>query len=305
MVSDDKNPEDLLNGHIDLMLKEAIEFGLDEIEAIKMVTLNPAVHYNLNSGLISPGKAADMVIIDDLKDFNVKDVFIGGNKVAAGGKPLFSINPKELKSTFKINLKNSNDFDILSDKKKEKVRVIKAIEGQLLTEETERTLKVVKGKLKPDIQKDILKISVVERYGSNRISNGFIHGFGLQNGAIASSIAHDSHNIIAIGTNSQDMADAVNKLIQNRGGLVVASKSNFYSLNLPIGGLMSLESAKEVSTKLKKLHSALEDRGCKLKSPFMTMSFMTLLVIPKLKISDMGLFDVEKFEFVDLVKKWK
>jgi len=302
IVSDDKHPEDLLKGHVDVMLKDAVEFGLDEIEAIKMVTLNPAIHYNLNSGLITPGKAADIVIVDDLKNFNVKEVFIGGNKASLGDKPLFSVNPMKLRSSIKINYKNSDDFEVLSNKKKEIVRVIKAIEGQLLTEGTEAMLKVVDGKIKPDIQNDILKISVIERYGNNRMKNAFINGFGLKNGAMASSIAHDSHNIISIGTNSSDMADAINKLVQINGGLVVASEGDYNTLNLPIGGLMSTETAEDVSNKLKKLQDVLKEMGCKLSSPFMTMSFMALLVIPQLKISDLGLFDVEKFEFVDLVK---
>ena len=302
IVSDDKHPEDLIKGHVDLMLKEAVEYGLDEIEAVKMVTLNPADHYNLNNGLIAPGKAADIVIVDNLENFDVKEVFIGGNRVAKKGKPLFSVEPMKLQSTFKINYKKPEDFELISSKKEEKVRVIKAIEGQLLTEESEAVLPVDNGNLKPDMENDILKIAVLERYGHNRVTNAFINGFGLQEGAIASSIAHDSHNIIAVGTNSDDMADAVNKLVQNNGGLVLASNDNFYSLSLPIGGLMSTETAEEVAYKLEKLHNALDDAGCKIASPFMTMSFMALLVIPKLKISDKGLFDVEKFEFVDVIK---
>lgn len=304
IVSDDKHPEDLIKGHVNLMLNEAIEFGLDPIEAIKMVTINPATHYNLNTGLIAPGKAANIVIVDDLKNFNVKEVYIGGNVAARDGKALFLVKPLELKSTFKINYKKPKDFEILSSKKEEKVRVIDVIEGQLITEESEAVLHVFDGKIKPDIENDVLKISVLERYGHNRMTNAFVHGFGLQKGAIASSVAHDSHNIIAVGTSSRDMADAVNKLVENNGGLVVASKGDFYSLKLPIGGLMSTKTAEEVAFKLEELHKALKEMGCKLASPFMTMSFLALLVIPKLKISDMGLFDVEKFDFVNVVKRF-
>lgn len=302
IVSDDKHPEDLLKGHVNLMLKEAVELGIDSIEAIKMVTLNPAIHYNLNRGLIAPGKAADIVIVDDLKNFNVKEVIISGKTVAHDGKALFSSKPLNLQNTFKINYKKPEDFGILSEKGEEKVRVIDVIEGQLLTEESEAVLKVIDGNIQPDIDNDVLKVSVLERYGSNKMSNAFVHGFGLSEGAIASSVAHDSHNIIAVGTNSRDMADAVNKLALNNGGLVVVSKGSFYCLNLPIGGIMSTEKAEEIALKLKSLHKALDDIGCKLNSPFMTMSFLALLVIPKLKISDMGLFDVEKFEFVDVMK---
>lgn len=304
IVSDDKHPEDLLKGHVDLMLKEAVELGEDPIEAIKMVTINPANHYNLNTGLIAPGKAADIVIVDTLENFNVKKVYISGKLVANNGKALFCSKPLELESTFKINNKKPEYFEILSSNKEEKVRVIDVIDGQLITEESEAVLQVFDGKIKPDIENDVLKVSVLERYGHNRMINAFVRGFGLQEGAIASSVAHDSHNIIAVGTGSRDMADAVNKLVENNGGLVVASKGNFYSLNLPIGGLMSTKTAEEVAFKLEELHKALKEMGCKLASPFMTMSFLALLVIPKLKISDMGLFDVEKFDFVDVVKRF-
>ena len=156
--------------------------------------------------------------------------------------------------------------------------------------------------LKPDLEGDILKIAVVERYGSNNISNAFVNGFGLKRGAIASSVAHDSHNIITVGTNSKDMTKAVNTIIRSKGGLVAVTKDKIYTLELPIAGLMSTKSAADVSNDLKILHHAVETMGSKLKSPFMSLSFMGLLVIPKLKISDMGLFDVEKFNFVDVIK---
>ncbi len=302
IISDDKHPEDLLKGHVDLMLKEAVELGEDPVKALKMVTINPAVHYNLNSGLISPGKSADMVIVEDLKNFKVKEVYIAGNAAAREGKALFSVNPVELEGTFKISSKKPADFEISSSKKEEKVRVIDVVEGQLLTEESEAVLQVMNNKIEPDVENDILKIAVLERYGHNKMTNAFVHGFGLKKGAIASSVAHDSHNIIAVGTNSHDMADAVNKLVKNNGGLVTASKGCIHSLKLPIGGLMSTKSAEDVAFKLEVLHNALVDMGCKLASPFMTMSFLALLVIPKLKISDMGLFDVEKFDFVDVIK---
>ena len=302
IISDDKHPEDLLNGHVDLMLKEAVELGEDPVKALKMVTINPAAHYNLNTGLIAPGKPADMVIVENLKNFNVKKVYINGNIAAREGKALFSVNPLELESTFKINCKKMVDFEILSSKKEEKVRVIDVIEGQLLTEESAAVLPVVNGKIGLDMENDILKIAVLERYGHNKMANAFVHGFGLKNGAIASSVAHDSHNIISVGTNNQDMADAVNKLVENDGGLVAASNGCIHSLKLPIGGLMSTKTAEDVALKLEDLHNAVNNMGCKLVSPFMTMSFLALLVIPKLKISDMGLFDVEKFDFVDVIK---
>jgi adenine deaminase len=305
LVSDDKHPEELLKGHMDLILKEAIDYGLEPIEAIKMVTINPATHYGLNKGVIGPGKDADLVVIDDLENLEVKKVFINGELVASDSKPLFPVKPVTIRNSFIVGSKTSSDFEILSQKRIEKVRVIEIIEGQLTTRESEANLKVEDGRIQPDLENDVLKIAVVERYGHNQMSNGLIHGFGLKKGAIASSVAHDSHNIIVVGTNAEAMATAVNQLVKNGGGLVVFSDGNLNSLKLPIAGLMSNESVDQVALKLQVLQEKLKNMGCNLQAPFMTLSFMALLVIPKLKISDMGLFDVEKFQFVDVVKNKK
>ena len=302
IVSDDKNPEDLRKGHVNLMLKEAIELGLEPIKAIRMVTLNPALHYRLNNGLIAPGKDADMIIVDNLNEFNVKDVIIAGKSVSRDGVALFKVKPLNIRNSFKLSHKKPVDFEIPSRKKEEHVRIIEVIDGQLLTEESEAVLKVMDGKVHPNIDEDILKISVVERYGHNRICNGFVRGFGIKEGAIASSVAHDSHNIIIVGKNGNYMADAVNLLVEKKGGLVVITNNGKYSLNLPIGGLMSTDTSIDVAHKLEILQNILVDIGCKITSPFMTLSFLALLVIPKLKISDKGLFDVEKFEFVNVIK---
>ncbi|MGC9516826.1 MAG: adenine deaminase [Methanomicrobiales archaeon] len=303
IVSDDKHPEDLLNGHVDVMLKEAIQLGLDPVKAIKMVTINPAEHYNLNIGAIQPGKSADMVIVNDIEKLNVEKVYIDGKLVASKGRSLFSVKSKIIDSSFISNKKTPSEFEISSKNTKETVRVIKVIEGQLLTDEAQKSLKVKDGNIQPNTDEDVLKISVVERYGHNRISNAFVHGFDLKRGAIASSVAHDSHNIIVIGTNSSDMAVAVNNILKNKGGLTAVNGSVKYSLKLPIAGLMSVKSASEVSADLNKLHEIVKKMGCNLESPFMTMSFMALLVIPKLKISDKGLFDGDSFQFVDVIIK--
>jgi adenine deaminase len=302
IVSDDKDPEDLLKGHVDVMLRKSVELGLDPIDAVKMVTLNPCIHYKLNRGCISPGKPADIVLVDDLEKFNVKKVFINGILVASDNKVLFSVKPLEIENTFNLGAKKLEDFEILSSNDEEIVRVIEVMESQLLTQESEAVLKIADGKIKPDIGNDILKISVVERYGHGNISNAFIHGFGLEEGAIASSIAHDSHNIIVVGTNSKDMAYAVNKLVKNNGGLVAVSGGFHVSVKLPVAGLMSTRNVEEVTKECRILHEMLDDMGCKLNAPFMTLSFMALLVIPKLKISDKGLFNVENFEFVTVTK---
>lgn len=305
IVSDDKHPEDLLNGHIDQMIREATEYGLDPMEAVKMVTINPATHYNLNNGFIGPVRSADMVVVDDLEKLNVKKVIINGEVVAQNGNSFFPVKPLKLGTTFKLTPKTPEDFEIPSEDVTKKVRVIKVNEGQLITGETEAELMVAHGKIMSDLNNNILKISVVERYGHNRIFNGFVHGFGLKEGAIASSVAHDSHNIVVVGTNTQDMADSVNRLVENGGGLLALSNGNFSSLKLPIAGLMSDERAEDVSVQLTSLLEKVKVMGCTLQSPFMTLSFMALLVIPQLKISDLGLFDGEKFQFVDLVKKYK
>lgn len=302
LVSDDKHPEDLLEGHMDQILRKAVEMGMDPLEALKMVTLNPSKHYNLNCGALKPGTRADIVLVDDLENFKVRKVWIGGELVAEEGKPFFKVDPMPLKSTFSVKPLKSSDFEVKSSIKEEKVRVIDLIEDQLLTSESEAVLRVLNGKLQADVGNDILKIAVVERYGHNHIANGFVKGFRLNNGAIASSVAHDSHNIIIVGTDSQQMAEAGNILINNDGGLVAVVNGKHYSLKLPIAGLMSTMNATEVSSQLNQLHEMVKSMGSNLKSPFMTLSFMGLLVIPKLKISDKGLFDVDNFRFVDVIK---
>jgi adenine deaminase len=299
IVSDDKDPEDLIHGHVDKMLLKAIEYGIDPIKAIKMVTLNPSEHYSLNTGSLVPGKAADMVIVDDIRKLHVKEVYIDGKLVSKNGNVNFKVEPLELQGTFKSGPKLPSDFELAFEGSKT-VRVIEIIKDQLITNETSANLDIHDGKLVADLENDILKIAVVERYGNNRMSNGFIKGFNLKNGAIASSVAHDSHNIIVIGTNSKDMAKAVNTVITNNGGLSVVVDSSVSDLKLPIAGLMSNRTAEQVAKDLTVLKQLVNDLGSKISSPFMTMSFLALLVIPNLKISDKGLFNVEKFEFVDL-----
>ena len=278
IVSDDKNPRDLVNGHLNKSIKKAWNLGVDIIKAIEMVTINPAAHYNLDAGAIVTGAKADFVIVDNLLDFNILKTYISGECVFDGENVLFDAPEVETENTIKASLKKPEDFDVLYDGDECEVNVIKCYNGDLL-----------------------LKIAVVERYGGNNIANAFIKGFGLKNGAMASSISHDSHNIIVVGYDSKMMADAVNMVIENNGGISVVSEDFRDSLALPIAGLMSNKDAFEVAKKLRILQKMADALGCELDAPFMTMAFMALLVIPSLKISDKGLFDGDSFEFIDVI----
>lgn len=329
LVSDDIHPGDLSQGHMDHIIKKAIICGLDPIEAVKMVTINPSNHYSLNMGAISPGREANLIMVDDLENFNVKKVYIGGELVAKNKTALF--NPTHISSGNTIFLEKTkpSDFTIPLSGNEVMVRTIDVLDEQLITSESEAIMQITNKEIVADVEQDILKIAVIERYGKSiskistknkqfsqlsknevilgnnnkKMALAFVRGFGIKEGAFASSVAHDSHNVIVVGTDSNYMARAVNILIENKGGLVAVSKNSQKSLKLPIAGLMASESAEIISSKLEDLHSMAGEMGCSLKSPFMTMSFLALLVIPNLKISDKGLFDVSKFEFVNVIKK--
>lgn len=302
IVSDDKHTTDLIKGHLNESIKKAIGLEISPISAIEMVTVNPSTHYNLNTGAIVKGMQADYVVVDNLNDLNILKTYVAGKCVFDGENVLFDVEETEFKNTFDVSKKESEDFEISCDEPSADVNVIRCFNGELITEAESATLETKNGFVQPDLEEDILKIAVVERYGGNSIANGFITGFNLKKGAIASSVAHDSHNIVVVGTNSEDMANAVNCLIDNEGGFAIVDGDFEDSLALPIAGLMTNEDSQEVAEKLEKLHKTAADFGCKLDSPFMTMSFMALLVIPAIKISDKGLFDCINFEFIDVIK---
>lgn len=302
IVSDDKHTTDLITGHLNESIKKAIGLEISPISAIEMVTVNPSTHYNLNTGAIVKGMQADYVVVDNLNDLNILKTYVAGKCVFDGENVLFDVEETEFKNTFDVSKKGSEDFEISCDEPSADVNVIRCFNGELITEAESATLETKNGFVQPDLEEDILKIAVVERYGGNSIANGFITGFNLKKGAIASSVAHDSHNIVVVGTNSEDMANAVNCLIDNEGGFAIVDGDFEDSLALPIAGLMTNEDSHEVAEKLEKLHKTAADFGCKLDSPFMTMSFMALLVIPAIKISDKGLFDCINFEFIDVIK---
>ena len=303
IVSDDKHPNDLINGHLNKSINKAVDLGIDLIKAINMVTINPAYHYNLNCGAIVPGAKADFIIVDSIYDCNVLKTYVSGECVFDGENVLFDIPEIEPRNTINTTKKTAGDFDIHYDGDECEVNVIECFDGDLLTKKATAKLYVKDGVVQPDIYQDILKIAVVERYGGNTIANAFIKGFGLKKGAIASSVAHDSHNIIVIGYNSQMMADAVNQVIDDKGGISVVSEDFSDSLPLPIAGLMSNEDVYDVADKLGILHNMVKALGCQVEAPFMTMAFMALLVIPSIKISDKGLFDGDNFEFMDVIIK--
>ena len=301
IVSDDKHPNDLIKGHLDLSIKKAVDLGIDVLKAINMVTINPAYHYNLNCGAIVPGARADYVIVDSIYDCNILETYIAGQCVFDGENVLFDVPEIEAKNTINASKKTAGDFDIHYDGDECEVNVIECFDGDLLTKKTTARLYVKDGIVQPDIFRDVLKISVVERYGGNTVANAFIKGFGLKKGAIASSVAHDSHNIIVVGYDSEMMARAVNKVIDDKGGISVVSEDFEDSLPLPIAGLMSDGDVYDVAHKLGILHNMTKALGCQLEAPFMTMAFMALLVIPSIKISDKGLFDGDSFEFMDVI----
>lgn len=302
IVSDDKHPNDLIHGHLNKSVKKAADLGIDVIKAIEMVTINPAAHYGIDAGVIVTGAKADFIIIDNLKDFNIQKTYIAGECVFDGENVLFDVEDVEAKNSVNATKKTKDDFEIHFDGEECEVNVIECYNGELLTGKAVATLKTKDGIVQSDIYEDILKIAVVERYGNNHIANAFIKGFGLKKGAIASSVAHDSHNIIVVGYDAEMIAQAVNDVIENKGGIAVVSEDFRESLSLPIAGLMTNEDAYDVAKKLEILHKMASALGCKLDSPFMTMAFMPLLVIPSLKISDLGLFDGDAFEFIDVIR---
>ena len=219
IVSDDKHPNDLIRGHLNESVKKAADLGIDIIKAIEMVTINPAAHFGLDAGSIVTGARADFIIIDNLNDLNILKTYISGECVFDGEDVLFDIGEVEVENSITADEKFAEDFDVYFEGDECRVNVIECTDGDLLTKKATASLITKDGIVQPDIFQDILKIAVVERYGSNTVANGFIKGFGLKKGAIASSIAHDSHNIVVVGYSSEMMAEAVNTVIKNKGGI--------------------------------------------------------------------------------------
>ena len=301
LVSDDMFAPDLIEGHLDRSLARAVSLGIDPIRAVRAVTMTPAEHYRLPLGVIEPGRMADVVKVRDLSGFSVEEVYIGGRRVAEGGRPAFSARPAPGGYPITVTPRVSGDFAVPAQGRSVTVRVIDLIRDEIVTGSETATLKVMGGRVIPDRERDILPVSVVNRYRDAPVMTGFVRGFGLKKGAIASSIAHDSHNLIVVGADPEDMAGAVNTLIRESGGLCYAEAGSSLLLPLKFGGLMSTEGPEEVCARLSLLHAKTREAGCGLDRPFMTMSFLSLLVVPRLKIGDRGLFDVDAGRFVDPV----
>lgn len=300
ICSDDIHCQDIDQGHINRILRKTVDLGVDSIDALKMATINPAEHYNLNTGSISPGKKANLVLVDNLLDFNVHDVYILGEKIVSDGELLNKTSSLNFNTPFQLEETIPEQFQVNSTGDRVMVNVIEVVNHQLITNPIVYELMVDNNIVQADIDCDVLKIAVVERYGHGNISNGFIKGFGLKEGAIASSVAHDSHNIVVVGTTSEYMSRCVNIIRKNKGGLAFVSSNNEFSLELPIAGLMTNSDKDEVVTKVERLNELAKEAGSCLDAPFMSLSFMALLVIPSIKLSDKGLFDASSFCFMSL-----
>lgn len=298
LVSDDMDVTELVHGHLNRSLALAVSLGIDPIHALRGATINPALHYKLPLGAIEPGRMADIVKVRDLQSFEVEEVYIGGGLVASKGVPKFQARPKEMANQMLLQRKVPSDFELVTSLPSVNARVIGLVKDEIVTDSLVATLRVENGKVMPDLENDVLRVSVVNRYREAPVSRGFVKGFGLKSGAIASSVAHDSHNIIVVGVGSDDMAVAVNSLVQEGGGFCVCSNGKCSMLNLRVAGLMCTKPAHEVSRVQDSLLQEARSLGCALRDPFITMSFLSLLVIPKLKIGDKGLFDVDRSEFV-------
>ena len=305
-VTDDRSAADLLNdGDIDAIVCKAITLGLDPIRAVQLATINAARCFGLRGlGAIAPGYRAHVIVCDDLRRPQPRQVYFAGRLITEGGRALFEAPPGEIDARLlnSVNVAALTPDSFALPVVGPRYPVIEVIPGQILTGCRIEEVRVVNGRVEADVERDILKLAVIERHqGSGRIGVGLVHGFGLKRGALASSYAHDSHNIIVVGTNDDDMAEAVLAVVARQGGLVaVADGRLLASLELPVGGIMSLESAERVAERGAALNDAARSLGAQVDEPFAVLSFLALPVIPSLKLTDRGLVDVERGDLFDL-----
>jgi len=296
--SDDRHPDDLIKGHINLLVRKAVALGHDLMAVLRCACVNPVLHYGIDVGLLRKGDPADLVVAGDLETFSVVETWIDGNRVAERGKTLLPGFLGDAPNVFNARPKDESQFRVPAPS--EEMRIIHAADGQLVTNQILDRALVERGCAVSDPSRDILKICVVNRYEDSPPALGFVKGFSLKRGAIATSVAHDSHNIVAVGVTDRDIGDAVNEVIRRKGGLAAAHDGEVESLALRVAGLMSDEDAYHVAQRYAILDGLAKEFGSTMDAPFLTLSFMSLLVIPSLKLSDRGLFDSGAFTFVDL-----
>lgn len=301
LCSDDKHPDDLADGHINQIAKKAIDLEYDTMNVLRACTLNPVRHYHLDIGLLQVDDPADFIIVDNLKDLNILSTWIDGVKVAENGMTLIERVGETEPNNFNIEIISIQDLKVQSTGTQ--IKVIEAIDGQLVTRKLECTPHIENSTIVGDTSRDILKLAVVNRYRKAPVAVGFIKGFGLTNGAIASSVAHDSHNIVAVGVDDASLTEAINIVIKSKGGISAVNGSTRMILPLPVAGIMTARDGFEIARSYHEIHCYAKQMGSRLTAPLMTLSFMALLVIPELKLSDKGLFDGNTFSFISLFEK--
>lgn len=301
LCSDDMHPDLLVTGHIDALVRRAVAAGIDLYKVLKAACINPVEHYKLDVGQLKAGDPADFIVVEDLVSIKILKTFINGELVAEAGESFIPSCSSEVINNFSTNQKSQNDFKL--EAKSPTVHVIEALDGELITNRLTDEATVVDGLAIANTAKDILKLAVVNRYEEVQPAIAFIKNFGLKEGAIASSVGHDSHNITVVGVDDESICRAVNLIIESKGGLSLVSSKEEMILPLPVAGLMSADDGYEIAGKYAQLDRKSKEMGSKLRAPFMTLSFMALLVIPSIKLSDKGLFDGDKFEFMDVFIK--
>ncbi|RNI29875.1 adenine deaminase [Rufibacter immobilis] len=302
--SDDKHPDNLVESHINELVKRALAKGHDLFHVLQAACVNPVQHYRLEVGLLQEKDPADFIVVDNLEDFTVLRTYIDGQLVAENGQSKIAFTPSDVINNFQAEPKTVAQFK-LPAQHATKIRVIEPYDGQLITGELFLDPKVEDGNLVSDVAQDVLKMTVVNRYQNTEPAIAFIKNFGLKRGAIASSVGHDSHNIIAVGCDDESLCRAVNLLIAAKGGISAVDGAREEVLPLPVAGIMSGQDGYWVAQQYSQLDRAAKELGSTLTSPFMTLSFMALLVIPALKLSDKGLFDGQHFRFADVTSAEK
>ncbi|MFH1161070.1 MAG: adenine deaminase [bacterium] len=298
LCSDDKHPNDLAQGHINELVRRSLEKGFDFMKIIRSCTFNPVKHYGLSVGLLQKNDPADLIIVDNLDQFSILATFIDGRKVAENGHSLLDSLPEEPANNFKTDPIDKEQLRV--DAQPGKIRVQKALDGQLITQELDLVPRIEGDQVVSDPSRDILKLVVKNRYSQVPPARGFVNGFGLQQGAIASCVAHDSHNIVAVGVDDASLARAINLIVQAKGGISWVDGPDEKVLPLPFAGIMSGHDGYQVAKIYEEMDRRVKSMGSMLRAPYMTLSFMALLVIPELKLSDKGLFDGKKFTFTTL-----